>query len=1195
MRHIAYIAIALLILATPLMADWPQGGTQVAGMMADEVGHDVVPDGFGGAVFVWVEGGAAPVIRAQRLDRMGNEIWMSGGAVVTPAGSDPAIPSTVADGQGGVIVAWQERSVSPYEVRIQWLDPDGNFKWAMDGVPMCATTVMEQSGPVLVRSTNRAFVVYQQKNPVPSNTLDLYAQSFDTTGARLWSDYGAAICTTVVGDNKNPAAVPRGDSSLIVAWEDYRNGNGDIYVNTLVNGVPQTTNGLVVCDLAGNQLKPVMARDDSGGAVMAWQDYRSGNSDVYAQRYSGGIMAWVPVGGIPVCTLAGDQHELDVIKAGPNRTMLCWTDLRGGAGSDNIYGMVLNSNGAQHWPEADGKLICGAANEQQAPKIIGHANGTDFIITWQDGRNGDWDVYAQKVLVDGAPGWGGFVCQEGVSDSRNPRITFGSPEHAYFSWIDNRNGNWDIYGQRANWDQFYIGSACAPEPAGPANMGVIGTDQVTFHWHPSPVPPGAEAYRLYVEDAGNPAINFGASPTDTFAQLTLPAGQSYLWRVRAVNGSVPDSSGWSEEWTFSIDTSVPSTPALLAPPNGSFSYHACIEFDWAYDSSAAMHRIQIDDDINFGSPAVDDSMIGWPPYGYDFTFNALGINYYWRVRAGSAAHVWSAWSGTWAVFVDTVDANPPRLTVLANAQEMVLGQQFVFECYAKDEDTLTAVRLVYGTAGFGTNTDVAMSRAPGSDSLWRYTIPANHINARGVQYRVMARDSNNATGYPADTVNFYVHAVSFPGGAYSTTFALDQWMALSVPGEYVGVSLFDMLADDLGPYDATKWRLFDYQNTTLVEQGTGGSGGIHTGQAMWLRQRIGSTTVLDFQNVNKSFGDRLRTQPAPVTLVPGWSDVGSPLAFDVSWDTTLALSDTASVAGPYHFNGTGWLLPNQVISGTITPFAGYAFRNDRASNAILRVPYLAAWKGKGDGRALWPEGWQARVTARSDGTHDDSYFGIGAGTSEGLDRWDFPQPPSGHLPASGYFLLEGDRCAVDLRPELGPGQVWDYELAAGGPVSLEFGLSPGMPGEASVWLLDPVRQSSFQITEGFVYQYSPEPGETSRRFRLAAGGQEFVRAALAGGFGVPAATLMEHGRPNPFNQATTINYQLAAGGPVRLAVYNVAGQLVRTLVDRTQLPGRYGVRWDGRDDRGRSLANGVYLVRMTAGGSSSSQRMTLVR
>lgn len=90
---------------------------------------------------------------------------------------------------------------------------------------------------------------------------------------------------------------------------------------------------------------------------------------------------------------------------------------------------------------------------------------------------------------------------------------------------------------------------------------------------------------------------------------------------------------------------------------------------------------------------------------------------------------------------------------------------------------------------------------------------------------------------------------------------------------------------------------------------------------------------------------------------------------------------------------------------------------------------------------------------------------------------------------------------------------------------------------------------------------------------------------------------LEQNFPNPFNPQTTIRYRVAAGGRVTLAVYNVAGQLVRTLVNETQ-PASGAARvtvWDGRDNRGQRVASGVYLYRMTSPGFTQTRKLVLLK
>jgi hypothetical protein len=88
---------------------------------------------------------------------------------------------------------------------------------------------------------------------------------------------------------------------------------------------------------------------------------------------------------------------------------------------------------------------------------------------------------------------------------------------------------------------------------------------------------------------------------------------------------------------------------------------------------------------------------------------------------------------------------------------------------------------------------------------------------------------------------------------------------------------------------------------------------------------------------------------------------------------------------------------------------------------------------------------------------------------------------------------------------------------------------------------------------------------------------------------------LEQCRPNPFKQTTTITYQIPKPGMVNLSVYNVAGQLVRTLVDGWRPAGAHAVKWDGRDGTGREISTGVYFYRLTAGAGTATRKMTAVK
>ena len=84
--------------------------------------------------------------------------------------------------------------------------------------------------------------------------------------------------------------------------------------------------------------------------------------------------------------------------------------------------------------------------------------------------------------------------------------------------------------------------------------------------------------------------------------------------------------------------------------------------------------------------------------------------------------------------------------------------------------------------------------------------------------------------------------------------------------------------------------------------------------------------------------------------------------------------------------------------------------------------------------------------------------------------------------------------------------------------------------------------------------------------------------------------------PNPFNPDTTIKYDLAESADVTLQIYNVLGQVVRTLVgSEAQNAGRYQIRWNGMDDRGVSVSSGIYFYRISAGEFQNVRKLMLLK
>jgi hypothetical protein len=94
---------------------------------------------------------------------------------------------------------------------------------------------------------------------------------------------------------------------------------------------------------------------------------------------------------------------------------------------------------------------------------------------------------------------------------------------------------------------------------------------------------------------------------------------------------------------------------------------------------------------------------------------------------------------------------------------------------------------------------------------------------------------------------------------------------------------------------------------------------------------------------------------------------------------------------------------------------------------------------------------------------------------------------------------------------------------------------------------------------------------------------------------LPEPVRLNQNVPNPFNPSTLISYELDRAGAVRIAVHDVSGKLIRTLVDEFQESGSHSTLWNGTDERGASSPSGIYLYTLQTDAGRTSRRMMLVR
>jgi hypothetical protein len=203
--------------------------------------------------------------------------------------------------------------------------------------------------------------------------------------------------------------VPDGAGGAIVTWQDFRSGGSDIYAqHVLASGAVDLAwpaDGRALCILASNKSLPTIAPDGAGGAIVTWQDARSGNSDIYAQHVlaSGAPDPAWPADGRALCTASGNQNVPTIVPDGAGGAIVAWQDYRGGTYGD-LYAQHVLATGAVDpaWP-ADGRALSTAAFDQLSPVSVPDGAG-GAIVTWQDLRGAGSHIYAQRVEAFGRLG-----------------------------------------------------------------------------------------------------------------------------------------------------------------------------------------------------------------------------------------------------------------------------------------------------------------------------------------------------------------------------------------------------------------------------------------------------------------------------------------------------------------------------------------------------------------------------------------------------------------------------------------------------------------------------------------------------------------------------------------------------------------------------------------------------------------------
>jgi len=452
LRSFFTILYLVLLPAGSLIADWPcRTDTAVSVVTANGNQWNVrlATDQRHGAILVWQDrrDGSADKLYIQRINLAGIPLWGENGIRLNPSDGYQYYPQIISDGKGGAYIVWQDnRSGLDYDIFIQRIDQYGAVIWHTYGIRVCGESGHQYNPQVTSDYMGGVIVAWQDRR---YGQFDIYAQRYDSLGNALWAYNGQQVCNEA-SNQVEPKLIYDTKGGAIITWSDYRSGSGttDIYAQRILsNGqAAWTINGVPVCLMGNIQFNAQIIPDTTGGAIITWQDRRNTTYDnIYAQRIdSYGNIKWQQ-NGIAVAPVVGVQYYPQIVSDWNSGAVIVWQDNRTGSNYD-IYIQRIGKDGVLLWGSL-GLPVCASFGQQYNPQIIVHGN--QFVVSWQDRREFQYDIYAQRFNLNGEPQWNpdGNVVATLPMDQFMPQMVEDSMDGAIVAWADYHlnSGTTDIY------------------------------------------------------------------------------------------------------------------------------------------------------------------------------------------------------------------------------------------------------------------------------------------------------------------------------------------------------------------------------------------------------------------------------------------------------------------------------------------------------------------------------------------------------------------------------------------------------------------------------------------------------------------------------------------------------------------------------------------------------------------------------
>jgi hypothetical protein len=329
---------------------WGESGAPAIRANGKQAEPLVASDGQGGAFVLCHDfsSGSEDLV-AQRIGSEGKIFFDAAGKALVQGAGAQILGDVAATSDGGFIVAWSDNLTRTSRVLAQHYDAKANPQWLANvavGSVLGAQTAPKVYVPASSNDTRgSAYVVWVDSR---NRNLDLYAQKIDANGVPQWGLSGVAICKAA-NDQYNQRLAGDGNDGLLLVWEDKRSGKTDVYGQAVnaAGKVSWKNDGVAIAVASQEQIQPSAVTDGNGGLICVWSDDRGTGTNILAQRLDATGKALWTANGIYVTNANGNKRR-PAIAAFPGNflgtaAVIAWDDTR--RGNADIFMQALKTDG----------------------------------------------------------------------------------------------------------------------------------------------------------------------------------------------------------------------------------------------------------------------------------------------------------------------------------------------------------------------------------------------------------------------------------------------------------------------------------------------------------------------------------------------------------------------------------------------------------------------------------------------------------------------------------------------------------------------------------------------------------------------------------------------------------------------------------------------------------------------------------